>query len=166
MIKKKFKTVLRYRASRDGWRRVDFHKWIDGKGPTVSLFKIKDNEQCVGGFTSAMWASPQDETNISDSTAMLFNLTTRKLFECKKHEWAIKCGNYGPFFGNYELVASEPFNGTNKCWSLANQDVYRIGIDSQSRSMLTNLKCEKKYGFDECRFTISELEVWEIIFSK
>ena len=53
MGKKKFKTVLRYKASRDGWKAADFHRMSDGKGPTVSLFKIKDNDQCVGGFTSA-----------------------------------------------------------------------------------------------------------------
>ena len=53
MGKKKFKTVLRYKASRDGWEAADFHRMSDWKGPTVSLFKIKDNDQCVGGFTSA-----------------------------------------------------------------------------------------------------------------
>ena len=41
---KKFKTALRYRASRDGWTATDFHRMSDGKGPTVSLFKIKDNQ--------------------------------------------------------------------------------------------------------------------------
>ena len=51
--KKKFRTLLRYRASRDGWKIADFHRMSDGKGPTVSLFKIKDNDQCVGGFTRA-----------------------------------------------------------------------------------------------------------------
>jgi hypothetical protein len=53
MGQKKFKTTLRYRASRDGWKAADFHRMSDGKGPTVSLFKIVDNLQCVGGFTSA-----------------------------------------------------------------------------------------------------------------
>jgi hypothetical protein len=47
------KTDLQYRASRDGWDVTDYHRICDGKGPTVSLFKIKDNNQCVGGFTKA-----------------------------------------------------------------------------------------------------------------
>ncbi len=50
---KKFKTEVRYRGSRDGWMEADFHRMSDGKGPTVTLFKIKDNQQLVGGFTSA-----------------------------------------------------------------------------------------------------------------
>ncbi len=44
MPKKKFKTELRYRGSRDGWMAADFHRMSDGKGPTVTLFKIKDNQ--------------------------------------------------------------------------------------------------------------------------
>jgi hypothetical protein len=53
MEKKKFKTELRYRASRDGWTKAAFHEKSDKKGPTVTLFKIKKNGQCIGGFTSA-----------------------------------------------------------------------------------------------------------------
>jgi len=53
MGKKKFRTVIKYRGSRDGWMSQDFHKLCDGIGPTVSLFKIKENGQVVGGFTSA-----------------------------------------------------------------------------------------------------------------
>jgi hypothetical protein len=53
MGKKIFTTILRYRASRDGWLGADFHRMSDKKGPTVALFKIKENEHCVGGFTSA-----------------------------------------------------------------------------------------------------------------
>ena len=40
---KKFRTVIRYKGSRDGWMYKDFHRMSDGKGPTVTLFKIKDN---------------------------------------------------------------------------------------------------------------------------
>ena len=53
MGNKKFKTVLRYKASRDGWNNANFHRMVDGKAPTVSLFKVKENDNCIGGFTSA-----------------------------------------------------------------------------------------------------------------
>ena len=43
MGNKKFRTVIRYKGSRDGWMVADFHRMSDGKGPTVTLFKIKDN---------------------------------------------------------------------------------------------------------------------------
>ncbi len=77
MGNRKFRTVISYKGSRDGWMIADFHRMSDFKGPTVTLFKIKDNNQCVGGFTSALWASPELYSEVSDSTAMLFNLTTR-----------------------------------------------------------------------------------------
>jgi hypothetical protein len=53
MVKKKFRTEIRYRGSRDGWKNEDFHRLSDGLGPTVALYKIKENEQCIGGFTSS-----------------------------------------------------------------------------------------------------------------
>ena len=43
MEKKKFRTELRYRGSRDGFWKKDFHRKSDGLGPTVTLFKIKEN---------------------------------------------------------------------------------------------------------------------------
>ena len=53
MGKKKFKTILLYRGSRDGWKAQDFHRLSDDKGPTVTLFKVKENGNCIGGFTTA-----------------------------------------------------------------------------------------------------------------
>ena len=83
---------------------ADFHRMSDGKGPTVSLFKIKDNYQLDGGFTSAQWTSPEDSTYVTDSTAMLFNLTTRCTFKSQKDDWAICCHkDHGPYFGYGEL---------------------------------------------------------------
>ena len=87
------------------------------------------------------------------------------MFKCKDHSKAIKCGkDWGPKFGISELQAFEPFNGDNKCMSLANKDGYQIPLDSESNSMLTNLKCEYKFEDFLCSFTVSELEVWEVIF--
>ena len=72
----------------------------DGLGPTVTLLKIKDNNQCVGGFTSAQWALSENDTYVSDSTAMLFNLTTRNSFKVQDHTKAITCAyDRGPDFG-------------------------------------------------------------------
>jgi TLD len=114
MAKKKFRTKLRFRASRDGWKAADFHRMSDSKGPTVSLFKIKENDQCIGGFTSAKWESPQSNTFVNDSTAILFNLTTNQSFKVSDNSKSIKCSKErGPVFGDGELSVLEPFNGNN-----------------------------------------------------
>ena len=112
MSNKKFKTELRYRGSRDGWRANDFHRMSNFLSSTATLFKIKDNGHCIGGFTSKMWGSPETHIYETDSTAMLFNLSARRLFECKNHSKAIyNCKGKGPRFGLSELEAEEPFNG-------------------------------------------------------
>ena len=85
MGNRKFKTLLRYKASRDGWNNADFHRMVDGKERTVSLFKIKENGQCIGGFTTAFWGSPKLEKCVRDSTAMLFNLSTHQVFKSLNH---------------------------------------------------------------------------------
>ncbi len=51
---KEFETYMIYSGSRDGWMAKDFHSKSDGKGPTISLFKIKYGD-CIGGFTTAKW---------------------------------------------------------------------------------------------------------------
>jgi hypothetical protein len=40
-----------YLASLDGWYAEDFHRQCDGRGPTISLFKVKDGPW-IGGFTT------------------------------------------------------------------------------------------------------------------
>jgi hypothetical protein len=57
-------------------------------------------------------------------------------------------GNWG------ELRACEPFNGDGKCVSCAYQSGYKIVIEG-GKNMLTNYK--------DGNFTISELEVWEVV---
>jgi hypothetical protein len=58
-----FKTTKLYRGSEDGFMYKDFHRLCDGKGATLSLFKIegvskglfrgKEPDLCIGGFTNA-----------------------------------------------------------------------------------------------------------------
>ncbi len=83
----------------------------DGKGPTVSLFKIKDNYQLDGGFTYAQWKFPEKLTYVTDTIAILFNQTTRYTFKSQDHDLAIYCNkDYGPCFGKNELTAYHTFN--------------------------------------------------------
>jgi hypothetical protein len=103
-----------------------------------------------------------------DSTAVLFNLTTRIAFKVRDHFQAIRCEKYcGPHFGDGELCADEPYNGNNSGKSFVNEACYSITMDSESKNNLTNLKCVKgKLGMYFSEFTISELEVWEVIYDK
>jgi hypothetical protein len=46
-------TTLLYRGSKHGWKYKDFHSRCDGKRPTISLFKVEDTGECIGGYTNA-----------------------------------------------------------------------------------------------------------------
>ncbi len=103
----------------------------------------------------------------SDAGAMLFNLTTHTSFPCKDQSYAIRCKkDIGPYFGGFWEGLSafhEPFNKENACWSFTNMSFYYIPVNSEEINMLTNQKC---HGFDLCRFTITEIEVWGVNFNE
>jgi hypothetical protein len=50
---KQLVTTLLYCGSIHGWMLKDFHSRCDGKRPTISLFKVKDTGECIGGYTNA-----------------------------------------------------------------------------------------------------------------
>ncbi len=54
-----------------------------------------------------------------------------------------------------ELCVYSPFNREKNCYSYANQPGYKISVDQNGNNMLTNKK-------DGERFTITEIEVWEV----
>jgi hypothetical protein len=137
----RFKTVLKYKASRDGWTVKDFHRLSDGIGPSITLYKIK-NGSCIGGFTSAKWSSTPSHTFANDPSALLFNLALKTFFPCKKQTHALKNSvSFGPSFGDNELSVRAPFNGENNCWSNTNKIGYKLEKDSEEKNTLTNEKC-------------------------
>jgi hypothetical protein len=135
----------------------DFHLRCNGKGPTISLFKVKDGD-CIGGYTSAKWSL--DTPLVYDNMAMLFNLSKERCFPHTKQGVAMKFYDHcGPCFsgnGSIELAAYDyPFDGERKCISWANAPGYQI-TKKRKKNMLTNRK--------DGMFTITELEVWEVKF--
>jgi hypothetical protein len=49
---KQFITALLYKASDHGFTAREFHLRCDGKGPTITIIKVKDGPY-IGGFTNA-----------------------------------------------------------------------------------------------------------------
>src|SRR2546421_12204947 len=48
---------LLLRGSRDGFTPSDFHRLCDNKGPTITVIKVQNTGQLVGGYTPAAWHS-------------------------------------------------------------------------------------------------------------
>ena len=72
---------LIYRGSRDGWSaKDDFHRLCDGKGPTLSLVKVKDNGRICGGYASLCWSSPLYAEYKPDNNACVFSVDTQTIY--------------------------------------------------------------------------------------
>lgn len=84
------KSTLLYRASRDGWKFVNFHTKCDKKGATLVLFKTDKNKRC-GGYTSVDWHSEGKWE--SDESAFLFSLDLKKQILVKQPKHAIYCSS-------------------------------------------------------------------------
>ena len=148
-----------YRGSVDGFMYVDFHSRCDGFGPTVSLFRVKQNQHWIGGYTTVQWKSCDDWEWHSDKEAFLFSLTQQRHFPVINHTDAVYCGrDRGQWFGYGELAALfEPFNTEDGCVSETGEDVYNIGKSTEGVNELT----QTVNDYDR-NFTIDELEVWQV----
>jgi hypothetical protein len=89
----------------------------------------------------------------------LFNLTSSRQFKGSNNAGIYCFTNCGPVFNAngyyFELYARESFNGDKNCDSSVNQPGFGIGRDADGNNLLTDKKGEY--------FTITELEVWQII---
>ena len=108
-----FKTLkfeLIFTASINGDNFKNFHKFCDGKGPTVTICK-SNNGQIFGGYVTVPFSS--DNNVHYDDKAFLFSLTNNKKFSIKIKEPAVcHLDNWGPLFGNkYKEDLGIPTNG-------------------------------------------------------
>ncbi len=151
---KRFVTVLLFCGSMHGWWAEDFHSRSDGKGPLVSLFKMKDGD-CLGGYSKAQFSSPSLNEWVIDSESLIFNLGQQQVFKSQGGKKGGICcySSSGPYYGYGELGAYEPFNGDDRCFSSANQTGYRIPLKGEKNKLTY-----QKNGL----FTITELEVWQV----
>ncbi|RGB40428.1 hypothetical protein C1646_663895 [Rhizophagus diaphanus] len=50
-----FKLILR--GSRDGFTPEKFHEICDNKSPTITIIKVKDSDEILGGYNPTIWKS-------------------------------------------------------------------------------------------------------------
>ena len=101
-----------YRATENGDRPSDFHRFCDNKGPTLTIFKSTKG-YIFGGFTLVNWDSSGNYK--PDPDAFVFSLNQKKIFRIKDDKNAIQCnsGN-GPTFGsNHAIDINDNFLSKN-----------------------------------------------------
>ena len=154
---------LVYRATEDGDKARDFHNKCDNIGPNITFIKTK-NGYIFGGFTCKNWEHLKrdikyDKPNLGsaskDSKAFCFCFNNKKIYNNEKpNEFAIWCNrNYGPTFkNNFFQVFDECLTKGGYCSVRSNSHFGGQEIDYEA------------IGGNEPRFSIQELEVYEVIF--
>lgn len=94
---KSLKFKLIFSAIKNGDKYSDFHKYCDGKGPTVTIVK-GGNDHIFGGYVTVPYSS--DGQPHYDDKAFLFSLTNMKKFPIKIKEQAVcHYDSWGPYIG-------------------------------------------------------------------
>lgn len=147
---KKIKAKLLYRLSENGDNKTTFHELCDDKGPTLTLFQVKDGKK-VGIYTPLSWNTHSG--NKFDEDTFIFNLNKSKKYKkSESHIASIYCdSSYGPraiYFGcgntnsmktithgrdinEFYARGSEilPSNNQDKTYDLLETEVYQVIIE-------------------------------------
>jgi hypothetical protein len=99
---------LIFRGSRDGFSYHKFHEICDNKPHTISIIKVKDSNEILGGYNPIIWKSDDSYGATKDSFIFSFknneNIEDYILSRVKNEKSAIYNNpDYGPTFA-YDLV--------------------------------------------------------------
>jgi hypothetical protein len=141
-----FKLILR--GSRDGFSPNKFHEVCVNKFHTVSIIKVKDSNEILGGYNPITWNFNNNCGITNNSFIFSFknndNIENHILSRIRDQKFAIfNNPNYGPSFGNGDII-------------LSLNDLYR------SSSCIKNSYKEPIRETDD-DFSIEEYEVFLVI---
>ncbi|EXX68158.1 uncharacterized protein OCT59_012915 [Rhizophagus irregularis] len=122
-----FKLILR--GSRDGFSPSKFHEICDNKPRTITIIKVKDSNEILGGYNPIVWKSEFGYGITNDSFIFSFkskeNIGNHVLSRVKgKINFAIyNCTDCGPSFGS-DLVLCGVNHGYDQsyCYSSSSYD--------------------------------------------
>ncbi|EXX73157.1 hypothetical protein RirG_062710 [Rhizophagus irregularis DAOM 197198w] len=105
-----FKLILR--GSRDGFSPKKFHEICVNRFYTVSIIKVKDSDEILGGYNPITWNSNINSYGVTNNSFLFSfknndNLEDHILSRIKDGNFAIfNNPNYGPSFGNGDIILS------------------------------------------------------------
>ncbi|PKK59466.1 hypothetical protein RhiirC2_857328 [Rhizophagus irregularis] len=102
-----FKLILR--GTRDGFESNKFHEICDNRSCTVTIIKVKGNNQILGGYNPIEWKSDRNYDATKDSFIFSFkngdDINEHILSRIVKRNYAIfNDHTYGPSFGGADLI--------------------------------------------------------------
>jgi hypothetical protein len=147
-----FKLILR--GSRDGFTARKFHEICDNKSRTVTVIKVKNNDEILGGYNPINWESRRSDIFGSEYSktkdSFIFSFNNKKdvknyiLSRVVDEKYAIdNYFSYGPSFGY--------------------KDLKLYGSESPLENCCKITSYEKQIRETETKFSIEEYEVFQII---
>ncbi|GET03440.1 carbohydrate-binding module family 13 protein [Rhizophagus clarus] len=111
-LNNQYEFKLLYRGSRDGFTKEKFHRMCDNKPRTVTIVKVRDSNEILGGYNPIKWRPYGGDSITKDSFIFSFNNNNNNdriekyiLSRVIKEKSAIfNDSNYGPFFGYTDLI--------------------------------------------------------------
>ncbi|GBB84335.1 hypothetical protein RclHR1_10960004 [Rhizophagus clarus] len=92
-------------GSRNGFSPQKFHKICDNKSRTLTIVKVKDSNEILGGYNPVLWKSKSSYGTANNSFIFSFNNDAHILSRVKNEHTAIlNDSSYGPSFGNSDLI--------------------------------------------------------------
>ncbi|UZO17016.1 uncharacterized protein OCT59_008382 [Rhizophagus irregularis] len=135
---------LLFRGSRDGLTPHKFHEICDGIPRTVTIIKVKDSNEILGGYNPIKWYSSNIWGFTKDSFIFSFNndrIEDYILSRVTNKSFAINNGDpYGPSFGTRDLI------------------IWKLGHCYCEKGSY-----EKPIRKTENNFTVEECEVFQIV---
>ncbi|PKY19231.1 hypothetical protein RhiirB3_523359 [Rhizophagus irregularis] len=140
-----FKLILR--GTRDGFAPSKFHEICDGKSCTVSIIKVKNSNEILGGYNPIEWKSERGYGVTNDSFIFSFesvdSIEKHILSHVKNEQFAVfNLRDCGPLFGEY------------------GDDLTIKGLD---KSYSNKRSYKKRIRKIEDRFFAKEYEVFQIM---
>jgi len=153
---------LLYKASRDGWEALDFHKKCDRKGPTITV--ISANGFLFGGYTPLSWESR--DAYAWDEDSWIFSLTNPSnepvkmanvIAKGKDFKYSIyDAADHGPTFGGgYDIAIQSNANGSN-------QNYTNIGYSYLLPGKIFGSEESKNFMTGSYHFSVAEIEVFSL----
>ena len=145
---KKVKAELLYRLSENGDKYSTFHELCDNKGPTLTLFLVKDGN-IVGIYTPLSWDTTSNWKN--DMETFIFNLNKNQKYKKLKADYSAYCGSlYGPWTAEFGCHSTNSMKSIKR-WNNLINEYYDKGSE-----ILPSINKEKAYN-------LLETEVYRII---
>ncbi|KAG9306451.1 hypothetical protein G9A89_003561 [Geosiphon pyriformis] len=149
---------LLLRGSRDGFTPADFHRLCDNKGATLTIIKVKDTKQLIGGYSPSPWHSGNQLE--SGSGTFIFSLGDRINGE------NIKLSRFQDVHGKLGRLCSGVFGPTFGCGkdlTLYGKDFHKQASSYCAKSNFYQYSLMNSIDGSKVYFAVQDYEVFKVV---